>query len=269
MIRKILSRMRFFYVLRKQDMRYFISLVQAKFNGADKESRGLIRQYKNKYKGQRCFIIGNGPSLRIEDLEKLKDEIVFSSNGIIKIRNMTEWRPTFYSVFDEGMFKDEENIKECNDFECSLKIFRLQGYRIYKKIKGRKCYLFTKYSRRYANAPEFSTDIEKEIYTIATVTYALMQIAVYMGFEEIYLLGMDNQCTVRNQGKTQFHFYCGKDDEMCGKDAANDMYEKMLKPYIYAENFSKAHGFKIYNVTRGGALEIFERKDFEEVIKSN
>ena len=44
-----------------------------------------LRKLKNKYKGKRCFIMGNGPSLKAEDLELLKDEYCFGQNKIYKI----------------------------------------------------------------------------------------------------------------------------------------------------------------------------------------
>ncbi len=36
----------------------------------------------NIHHGQRCFIIGNGPSLQRTDLTKLKDEFTFGMNRI-------------------------------------------------------------------------------------------------------------------------------------------------------------------------------------------
>ena len=55
---------------------------------------------KDKHKGQRCFVIGNGPSLRISDLDRLKDEITFASNKIYLAFEETDWRPTYYTAVD-------------------------------------------------------------------------------------------------------------------------------------------------------------------------
>ena len=62
----------------------------------DRKVAGL----KDIHKGQRCFIVGNGPSLKIEDLDLLKDEITFACNKIFLAFTETEWRPTYYSVLD-------------------------------------------------------------------------------------------------------------------------------------------------------------------------
>ena len=55
-----------------------------------------LKKYKNIHQGQRCFIIGTGPSLTTDDLELLKDEITFGSNRIFEIYSRTDWRPTYY-----------------------------------------------------------------------------------------------------------------------------------------------------------------------------
>jgi hypothetical protein len=41
--------------------------------------------------------------------------------------------------------------------------------------------------------------------------------------------------------------------------------ELMMNSYRRTEEYSRGHGFRIYNATRGGALEIFERADFDKL----
>lgn len=59
-----------------------------------------LKTLKGIHAGKRCFIIGNGPSLCAEDLDKLKDEYTFAANRIYEIFYLTEWRPTYYFVVD-------------------------------------------------------------------------------------------------------------------------------------------------------------------------
>ena len=63
----------------------------------------LLAAYKDIYTGQRCFLIGNGPSLRAEDLTRLHEagEITFAFNRVYNIFEQTPWRPTFYISQDE------------------------------------------------------------------------------------------------------------------------------------------------------------------------
>jgi hypothetical protein len=45
-------------------------------------------------------VIGNGPSLRPEDLDRLGSEITFASNKIYLVFDQIAWRPSYYSVCD-------------------------------------------------------------------------------------------------------------------------------------------------------------------------
>ena len=68
-----------------------------------------MKQFKDLYQGKRCFIIGNGPSLKADDLDCLKNEYTFAANRIYEILDKTDWRPWAYVVVDKNLqmkFKD-------------------------------------------------------------------------------------------------------------------------------------------------------------------
>ena len=52
------------------------------FNRRWNESQRALAGYQDKHQGQRCFIIGNGPSLRQTDLSRLRGEFTFGLNRI-------------------------------------------------------------------------------------------------------------------------------------------------------------------------------------------
>ena len=107
--------------------RYFISSVVVCVGGKRRKANCTMRELKDKYKGQRCFVIGNGPSLTAEDLNLLKGEVTFASNRIYKMFEQTDWRPTYYAVFDEWVGSDPELPKNVNSFHCEGKFVREQG----------------------------------------------------------------------------------------------------------------------------------------------
>ena len=53
-----------------------------KFDSRWAESARKLHQLENIHKDKRCFIIGNGPSLRNTDLNKLRGEFTFGLNRI-------------------------------------------------------------------------------------------------------------------------------------------------------------------------------------------
>ncbi len=205
--------------------------------------------FKGKYAGKRCFIIGNGPSLRMEDLDRLqeKGEICFGLNVIHKAYENTKWRPDFVCMKDPLVIvQNYESIKvnnSCPLFVNDMKLF-------YHWDTGENEYLL----HDIQDKNYFSDDIVRGCSCGASVSYTAIQIAAYMGFVEIYLLGMD--CS--NWGK---HF---NGDYWMEKEAFREPDEmKIFRSYQIAEEYSRTHGFRIFNATRGGCLEVFERVDFD------
>ena len=85
--------------------------------------------------------------------------------------------------------------------------------------------------------------------------------AAYMGFSEIYILGAD--CTVEATQKKQ-HFIEDYEDEAVSKSYGLDL-PQLFKGYESARKYCEQHGINLYNATRGGALEILERVDFDSL----
>ena len=89
-----------------------------------------------------------------------------------------------------------------------------------------------------------------------------------MGFANIYLLGTD--CTFSgNLHEKGNHFIdnYSEDSPNCFNEDSTLIYDMLVRDYEVAERYSRAHGFRIYNATRGGALEVFERGDFDRLMK--
>ena len=78
-----------------------------------------IRRMRNRWRGQRCFVVGNGPSLDPDDLDALAGEFTFASNKIYKIFPRTVWRPTAYMVVDDVVLR--QNLAEINHVRSTLR----------------------------------------------------------------------------------------------------------------------------------------------------
>ena len=66
-----------------------------------------FQNFHDMYLNQKCFIVANGPSLTIEDLEVIcnKKIISFGMNRIYKLYDKTKWRPTFYITQDPHLIR--------------------------------------------------------------------------------------------------------------------------------------------------------------------
>ncbi|MCX4343434.1 MAG: DUF115 domain-containing protein [Kineothrix sp.] len=239
---------------------------------------------KDKYKGQRCFVIGNGPSLRVEDLEMLKGEITFGANRIFKIFPETDWRPTYYICIDYLMYGlDHEEINHIDSEVKFVPIERsLAAGKIYDEIiyynRVVNCVSISKGEIVRGTEFEFSHDIEKIVYGGQTVLYDALEFAAYMGFSEIYLYGVDYnyRLEVLEDGTIVEHNDVKENHFSKDYDEGLEEAIKVIAPF-YATNlaFQKAKeeclkkGTVIKNATRGGKLEIFERVSFDELFEKN
>lgn len=213
-----------------------------------------IRDYKNKHEGKRCFIVCTGPSLTIEDVNRLKGEYTFGMNSIFKIFDKTDWRPTYYTITDPMVFSSfggDPNFRSLRNRFLSSVIVKQTDPLDTDVVFPSDLLGFIKYG-----APvDFSDDLYSVVYYGATVTYDIMQIAAYMGFKEIYLLGCD--CNYSGEKK---HF----DEYNAPKEVIN-FEPGMIESYKVAKKYCDAHGIKIRNATRGGKLEVFERVGFDSL----
>lgn len=243
---------------------YCFSIVDSKYRL--QKSKKVIRSYHNKFQGKRCFIIGNGPSLRKEDLEKLNNEITFASHGIYYLFPETHWRPTFYCAQDAKLINEKyhEIKSECNDIPCFFAL--VSGWQ-YPRLSRKSVCMNLDLSPFENGFPKFSDDLTKCAYEGFTVTYFIIQLAIYMGFREIYLLGVDHHYSISRNPDGTIHVDKSAGDHFSKKDTLSNIPQtyKSTMAYSAARKYADKNGIKIFNATRGGNLEIFERVDFDNL----
>lgn len=226
-----------------------------------------ILKYQGIHKGERCFIVATGPSLTPNDLDVLhrENEICISMNRIFHIFDRTDWRPNYYMVGDREMIEDMSD--EIAQLQLGCKFVSTVPEKYWRNLKSSGSIPYRMLLRGFRDQiPAFCPHIEKGMYHGTTVTYLCMQLAVYMGFKEIYLLGVDFNYT-SNVYDPQNHFEgC---DTPQNQIRLNPIYpERTLLAYQSAKNYCEQHGIKMCNATRGGKLEIFDRVDFDTLFKN-
>lgn len=230
-------------------------------NGFDDPQFSRLKEFENKYNGERCFIIATGPSLTIDDLEKLKDEYTFGVNSIIKLFDETDFRPDFYGIQDKFVYGAMQDVIKSTKFKTAFcadiiaKEYEVPSDFIPFPYNG-EYHLYNGKPGEY-NA-KFSDNAYEIVYDGYSITYSLIEIAVYMGFKEIYLLGCD--CSYPKGSKSHV-----VESGFVDKNAASNPI-RMRVGYKCAKDYADSHGIKIYNATRGGELETFERVDLDEIL---
>ncbi len=257
-----------------------------------------LEKFKNMHKGKRCFLIGNGSSLRTEDLEIIDrhKDITFASNRIFKIYKSTNWRPDYYFAGDQryiiqnldDIIAEKENkfivyTKEYITPDILSKLIDVKDLYLikarYLQYDSENNKLLPFYEDLNEPYPSFSEDPSMFVYEGFSITYLMMQWAAYMGFSKLFLLGVDHNFKLTRNYFEKFipsqevpgeiandHFstnYFKKDELINIADL-----QSSTQAYGKAEQYSIENGFRIYNATRGGNLEVFERVDFNVLMNN-
>ena len=241
-----------------------------------KRERERMQKLAGIHGGETCVIVGNGPSLTADDLDRICDAGIssFGVNKIYKIFKDTKWRPTYYAIDDRGMIKNSEIMEHLAEMNAE-KYFFIKQHCIYqKKLENyispdKFIFLNSDGNRKYLQNPKFSYDVANKIYSIGTVTYFCIQIAIYLGFKRIYLIGMDHCYPVERDEKGNIIINGGKahvgEETQKERNIVGTVWE-MERAYKCALEESRKKEFEIWNITRGGKLEIFPRKHIEDAI---
>ena len=223
---------------------------------SDQNIKTLLK-YRDAHKGERCFIIGNGPSLKNMDLTLLKNEVTFGMNRIYLLFNKMGFKTTYHVVTNSlvvEQFLDE--IKEIN-----VPSFVPWKHRKLFTDKDNYSFMFNSYNE------DFSTDITKFFGNGATVTYNCLHLAYYMGFKEVYLIGIDHNFpekgigkVVTSSGEDKNHF----DPNYFGKGIKWGLANlpQSERAYKLAKNTYEKQGRDIFDATINGKLDIFDKIDF-------
>ena len=221
------------------------------------ENYNELLKMKDKYHGERCFVVGTGPSLKMDDLELIKEEYSISVNSILLSFPDTEWRPTFYAIQDIVAYNKLSEQIETEDIPyvfCGV-----SGKKRTPPIKRNHINYQLDTLDHAKNGLEFtykfSSDAYDRVYDGFSITYATLQLAVYMGFKEIILLGVD--CDYSKE-VNHIKAYSIQPD----KNASYKMYQA----YRYARNWADIHDIRIINATRNAKMDAFECKNLEDVL---
>ncbi len=227
-----------------------------------------LARFHDIHKGERAFLVATGPSLRFEDLAKLhaSGEISFSVNSVYRAFSQTDWRPDYF------VMSDPYGVREFGDVILNLDLPHLF-------ISDMEPSFWTKDVRELPqfheyhvggtvstreSMPEFSSDICEIVWWSGTVMYEVLQIAAYMGLSELYLIGAD--CSFQGAMEDEKnHFIKNYYPENAKEHPKFPVFqqEPVFRGYQSARRYATQHGIKIFNATRGGALEVFPRVDFD------
>jgi uncharacterized Rossmann fold enzyme len=222
-----------------------------------------LQHWRNRYQGERCFIVGNGPSLKKTDLSKLKNEFSIGMNRI-------------YLAFDEYDFKtsclvsvNDLVLEQCHQDINNLTIPKFITWRARKYINADKNTMFL--DTDYTLPENFNGDALGRLFEGFTVTYVCLQLAYFMGFKKAVLIGVDHNFVTKgpanqvviSEGEDPNHFsgnYFGKGFRWQLPDL-----EGSERAYLLAKQAYDADGRQILDATVGGKLTVFPKVGYNDL----
>ena len=221
-----------------------------------------LEALKDSHRGERCFIMGNGPSLQQTDLSRLRGEYTLGMNRIYLGFPEMGFETSYYVCINDLV------IEQCAQEILALKMPKFISWHSHKWLKPSEnlFFLHTTYT-----GYKFAKDIKERIWEGGTVTFMALQVAFYLGFQKVVLIGVDHNyttqgkpnSTVVSQGDDPNHFtpgYFGKGFrwQLPDLNAWEESYQ--LARQVYEQS-----GREVVDATIGGKLRVFSRVEYDSL----
>ncbi|WP_084154110.1 6-hydroxymethylpterin diphosphokinase MptE-like protein [Citrifermentans bremense] len=231
-----------------------------------RHSRRLSR-FKDIHRGEDCFIIGNGPSLNKMDLSLLNDYHTFGMNKIYLLFDRVDLVLDYHVAVNDLVIKQSAEEFESLGCPSFLSFGAAQG--IVRELE----HIYLLATDSYFPAPySFYRELQQPITEGYTVTYVAMQLAYYMGFQNVFLVGVDHSFKAVGapneeqllSGEDQNHFdpryFSQKQWHLPDLEASELSYR--LAKFFYDRD-----GRQIHDATVDGKLQIYDKVSYEQALK--
>jgi hypothetical protein len=232
-----------------------------------------LSKYIGVHKNERCFIVGNGPSLNDIDMSLLKNEITLGSNRVYLGFEQWGFNFPYWAIVDETQIKQQfENYNEHLP-DSMIKFIPRQFESFF--VGENYCPIDMVFNPspfpQFSQTPEYIIDGW-------TVTYTLLQLAYLMGCNPIYLVGVDYNYKITDREvqsgkwtdeKSKSHFtenYCDADS---GTVWNLPRFDKTDLAFACASKFFRENDISIFNATPNSKLGFFPKTDYEMIFKGN
>jgi hypothetical protein len=238
-------------------------------------------ELRNIHRGERCFIIGNGPSLNQLDLTHLYNEIKICVNSFHYHPDIKKLSPDYWVLADPNFWKHKEknllpilNSIESNQIHTKL-FLPIQG-----KFSCNNTYFLNLHYYKYnynSNHDLSKIDFCKEIPPFGeNVLVVSLMLALYLGCNPIYFIGADHSWWgLKKEENTSInvpHFYDSRSTSNSNQYSVEHYQTTIFAQkyqYLRLKQYAQKNGFTIFNATEGGKLELFDRVKFEELFQTN
>jgi len=234
-----------------------------------------LAELRDRHRGRRGFVLGNGPSLAVADLDRLRGELTFASNKIYLAFDDTPWRPSYYSVVD--LLVARNNAERIRD----LDLVHVHGEHVRPVLGDDPRFLYVHHLPSIFSKPGWSGDLLAGACGGSTVIYLQLQLAFHLGIREVYLLGVDfsfdvpagtvtgsetelGDKVIESRGEVN-HFH--PDYRKPGEVWTMPKLEEQRRAFRRARRAFEAAGGRLVNASRRTELDVLPRADLDRVLE--
>jgi ubiquinone/menaquinone biosynthesis C-methylase UbiE len=232
---------------------------------------------KDEFSGKKCFIVGSGPSLANKDLSLLKDFVIIALNLSILTLDLNGIKPNFNIIADKYQYPRFSEVYRKLTYNKDVKkiIVASACDTFPRELIDKDTFFFPK--KLQQKIPTFSTNPLKEGFSRGkTVAYDAIQLAYYLGFDEVNTIGVDMDFNKKwgvnghsyeiekNPKFSNLEFAKRDDFEIQRGSPGHPEFEPYIKKCMkLAKKAFQEKGRKIFNDS-SSKLDIFPKKNFFE-----
>ncbi|MFN3018116.1 6-hydroxymethylpterin diphosphokinase MptE-like protein [Vibrio coralliilyticus] len=250
-----------------------------KTKGGYPRSLSSNKKYKNLYNGRECFVLGNGPSLKVQNIELLKDRTVFMVNRAFMDSRYAEIKPDFHVFVDQKLCDGRWPISYLDEvisvnpdvtLVLNARWYDVDKFQVYKtkcKIIWLDCYKEPTRFNVSSKVDISKISIGKHVVENAIIT------ATYLGFKTVYVTGVDGDGFANLLVGMESHSYGFNEDDVVRfsswqgiREALSSVCRWMIV-WSYLDCFTKNNGTKIKNLTGRGIITMVELGEFSKVVE--
>ena len=236
-----------------------------KFHPLAQKNKEYIQKFQGIHTGKRCFIVANGPSLIKTKLDLLENEYTFGMNRIYLNFERSSFRPTYHVTVNELI------LEQWPDEISQLKMPKFLNWNrrsFYGEPDSGTIFIKSKMTIK----DSFQYDLTRPLVVGATVTFVALQLAYYMGFQKVYLIGLDHnykdkgipsKTETRSPELDESHFHAQYFPKGF-KWQLPDLLRSEIEFKISRQAF-ETDGREVLDATLGGKCKVFKKIDYQSL----
>jgi hypothetical protein len=244
-----------------------------------------LSKMRDIHKGERCFVIANGPSMKDIDVTLLEDEITIGCNGIFN--SFEQWGFHTNYLITEDQEQTELRGIEFSKIKGPVKMAGLHNAHAFPLFNDITFFhLPVRKDAGYYDQPplypQFSKDIASIVHHGYTITHIMLQLAYHLGVKEVYIIGLDHSYGKLSQlfkpgkitvSEENYHLVqeCHYDKHYykIGDQIGVPHIDKQEMAYDLCKREYELDGRKIFNASTQSKLDIFEKVNYMDLFPSS